>query len=67
MKTIIKEKYLYDSNKMLASQPASQPASINLNKKYGIKRPCMKQIRFIHGRFMFLYLVFTNHKLAKSD
>ena len=24
MKTIIKEKYLYDSNKMLASQPASQ-------------------------------------------
>ena len=63
MKTIIKEKYLYDSNKMLASQPAS----INLNKKYGIKRPCMKQIRFIHGRFMFLYLVFTNHKLAKSD
>ena len=24
MKTIIKEKYLYDSNKMLGSQPASQ-------------------------------------------
>lgn len=24
MKTIIKEKYLYDSNKMLAGQPASQ-------------------------------------------
>ena len=57
MKTIIKEKYLYDSNKMLAGR----------NKKYGIKRPCMKRIRFIHGRFMFLYLVFTNHKLAKSD
>lgn len=75
MKTIIKEKYLYDSNKMLAGQPASQPASrpasqpasINLNKKYGIKRPRMKQTCFIRGRFMFLYLVFTNHKLAKSD
>lgn len=63
MKTIIKEKYLYDSNKMLAGQPAS----INLNKKYGIKRPRMKQTCFIRGRFMFLYLVFTNHKLAKSD
>ena len=59
MKTIIKEKYLYDSNKMLAGR--------NKNKKYGIKRPRMKRIRFIHGRFMFLYLVFTNHKLAKSD
>lgn len=45
MKTIIKEKYLYDSNKMLAGR--------NKNKKY--------------GRFMFLYHVFTNHKLAKSD
>lgn len=59
MKTIIKEEYLYDSNKMLAGR--------NKNKKYGIKRPCMKQTCFIHGRFMFLYLVFTNHKLAKSD
>ena len=59
MKTIIKEKYLYDSNKMLAGR--------NKNKKYGIKRPRMKQTCFIRGRFMFLFLVFTNHKLAKSD
>lgn len=58
--TQIMEKYLDNSNKRLA-------ASINLNKKYGIKSPCMKQTCFIHGLFMFLYLILANRKLEKSD
>ena len=55
--TQIMRKYLDNSNKRLAS----------LNKKYGIKSPCMQQTCSIHGLFMFLYLIFINHKLKKKS
>ena len=68
MKIINMEKYLDNSNKRLASQPASQPASqYKPKQKIWYKESVYEANYFIHGLFMFLYLIFINHKLKKKS
>lgn len=60
MMTQIMKKYLYDSNKMLASQYKPK-------QKIRYKESVYEANYFIHGLFMFLYLIFINHKLKKKS
>ena len=64
METFIVEKYLDNSNKRLASQPASQ---YKPKQKIRYKESVYEANYFIHGLFMFLYLIFINHKLKKKS
>jgi hypothetical protein len=56
MKTIIKEKYLYDSNKMLASQPASQPASQYKPKQKIRYKASAYEANLLHTRTLYVFI-----------
>lgn len=60
METFIMEKYLDNSNKRLASQYKPK-------QKIRYKESVYEANYFIHGLFMFLYLIFINHKLKKKS
>lgn len=56
MKTIIKEKYLYDSNKMLAGQPASQPASQYKPKQKIRYKASAYEANLLHTRTLYVFI-----------
>ena len=56
MKTIIKEKYLCDSNKMLASKPASQPASQYKPKQKIRHKASVYEANLLHTRTLYVFI-----------
>ena len=65
--TQIKIKYFESSDKRLASQPASQPASLILNKIYAVESPCTDVVCLRTGFSCSFALMFRSFLLKEKN